>query len=279
MDEQGAINAHQLSRAPRGNICSKDICQAEPEPPYTTADGQYYSSLIYQQNGRYSIKDTGRYGLQPVAVVSSEGHHTISRTPSRNSQYNSGCRIPNLSFLCRMAIASLNVQKNQFATRLNHQLPQYISWRPDPFAMSIQMLSRPNGATFKGTLPPPLLSGGKVPPKSEEGEVHLNTGSPGMAITGVVPAPSRESGPKPSATPNVPQSTARPIRQPPSSHDPRPTPVGRLEGITWQQEFRKDLPNLYCQDGVKERLHPTNRAEKNGAAGAIDGKLIPFHVI
>ena len=136
VDQQGAVHAHKLPGALGGSVCSENICQAEPEPPHSPANGQHDCGGVYQQNGRHTLKHPIKHGVQPLAMVPSEGHHTVCRAPPRNSQHNSGCQIPNLSLLSQMAIASFSIQEintllgpcqvDLFATRLNHQLPCYI---------------------------------------------------------------------------------------------------------------------------------------------------------
>ena len=126
---------------------------------------------------------------------------------------------------------------------------------------------------------PSICSGGKVPPKSEEREKLTINSSPSMVITSLVPSPSPVFGQKPSANTNVQQHTPGSFRSPTPNGDPRAAPVSRMEGLRKNQEFRKGLPSLYCQDGAKEQHHPTSQAGKNGGAGVIEGKLILFNAI
>ena len=144
--QQGAVHAHKLPETLGESVCSENICQAEPEHPHLLANGRHNRCGVRQQNGGHTLKHPIEHGVQPLAVVPSEGHLTVCRVPPRNSQPNSRCRILNLLLLSQMAIASFGIQEDKhlpgpcqvdlFATRLNDQLLCYISWCPDPFATS-----------------------------------------------------------------------------------------------------------------------------------------------
>ena len=52
----------------------------------------------------------------------------------------------------------------------------------------------------------------------------------------------------------------------------------KLSGIdSKQREFQRKLPNCWKPDGVKVQIQPTRVPGRDGMAGAVGGKLIPFH--
>ena len=118
-----------------------------------------------------------------------------------------------------------------------------------------------------------------MPPKREEREKLTIDSSPSMVITSLVPSPSPVLGQKPSANTDVQQHTPGSFRSPTPNGDQSAAPVSCMEGLRKNQEFRKGLPSLYCQNGAEEQHHPTSQAGKNGAASVIEGKLILFNAI
>ena len=240
VDQQGAIHAHKLPGALGGSVCGENVCQTEAEPPHSPTNGQHNCCGVYQQDGRHTFKHPIEHGVQPLAMVPSEGHHTVCRAPPRNPQHNSGCRIPNLSFLSRMAVASFSVQEDQHPTRplpggpLCYQAKSSASMLHQlasrPFLHEHRCLSREMD-WLPGVCFPSFCSGGKVPPESEErGKLTIDS-SPSMAITSSVPSPPRVLGQKPSANTYVQQHTPGSFRSPTPNGDPRAAPVSRMEGL------------------------------------------------
>ena len=226
--------------------------------------------------------------MQPLAVVPSEGHHTVCRAPPRNSQPNSRCRIPNLSLLSQMAIASFGIQEDKhllgpcqvdlFATSLNHQLPYYISWRPDPFALSTDAFQG-KWAGFLGYAFPPFALVGKCLQKVRREKASL------LIVAPVWPSQTWY----PFLLEYLVRSPVLILMYSDILHDPfghrHPMVTqGQLQLAAWtvsgrateQQEFQKGLPSLYCQGGAKEHHHPISQARRSGVAGVIEGKLILF---
>ena len=58
--------------------------------------------------------------------------------------------------------------RDLFATRLNHQLPLYVSWQPDPFAMATDAF-QVRWTNLEGLCLSSLFPGRQVPTESETG--------------------------------------------------------------------------------------------------------------
>ena len=169
-------------------------------------------------------------------MLPSEVYHTVCRDP----QHNSGCQIPNLSFLSRMAVASFSVQEDQHPTWFLPGGPLFYQAKPSASKLH-QLASRPflhehrclSGKRdgLPGICFPSICSGGKVPPKSEEREKLTIDSSPSMAITSLVPSPSSVLSQKSSANNDVQQHTPGSFRSPTSNGDPKAAPVSRMEGL------------------------------------------------
>jgi len=79
-----------------------------------------------------------------------------------------------------------------FATRLNHQLPEFISWRPDPFAQGTDVV-QVDWKTLKGYAFPLLLNR-EVHTEDSHGRMYHNTSGSVVAFTGLVPSTDGETG-------------------------------------------------------------------------------------
>ena len=63
--------------------------------------------------------------------------------------------------------------------------------------------------------------------------------------------------------------------------------AGQLQLAAWklsnvdskQKEFLKKLPNCWLLDGVEAQIQHTRVPGRDGIAGAVVGKLIPFHAL
>ena len=63
-------SAHQLLGAPGRILCSQSLHQAKEQSPGTTADGQPLSSLLCEQDRRYTLTNPFLPSLSAVAMVS-----------------------------------------------------------------------------------------------------------------------------------------------------------------------------------------------------------------
>ena len=137
-----------------------------------------------------------------------------------------------------------------FATRLNHQLDHYVSWRPDPGAMATDAFHLSwkdlQGYAF------PLLTDRQVPPEGENRTEHsCPSGSP--VAEPDVPNAGTDGG--------VPVTSARLERHTERSHGPTALVcLNRLRLAAWrvsgsnikQQEFQRKLLNYCWPIGAKE---------------------------
>ena len=105
---------------------------------------------ICEQDGRHPLLEADA-SLPVVAfVVSLQRNNTLSRIPSRCTEHCGRQRIADGLDLTVETRAQHVPEYSgplfsglvcQFATCLNHQLPRYVSWRPDPFAMAMDTFS------------------------------------------------------------------------------------------------------------------------------------------
>jgi len=170
-------------------------------------------------------------------------------------------------------------QTDLFATRLNHQLDSYISWRPDPFAQETDAF-RLDWEGLNGYAFPPFCLIGKCLQKIQQEE---------STITMVVPQWHSQVW-----YPILMEClVASPLRLPkradllqnPANHHHPLIVQGSLKLLACrvsgnnmlQQAFQKRLQNYCLQDGAKGPTLLTSQDGHNGVAGVVNGKSILFH--
>ena len=167
-----------------------------------------------------------------------------------------------------------------FGTRLNHQLPCYISWHPDQFARSTDAFQG-KWTGFLGYAFPPSALVGECLQKVRREKGSLLIVAPAWLSSAWYPLLLEYLVQSPVLIPMYSD-----ILHDPFGHCHPMVTQGQLQltaqvsgRATKQQEFRKGLPSLYCQSGAKEHHHPISQAGKSGVSGVIEGKLVLFHVI
>ena len=133
-------------------------------------------------------------------------------------------------------------QVDIFATRLNHQLPQYVSWRPYPFAMAMDAF-QVCWTNVEGYAFPPFPLLGRCLQKVRQEQSTLIIVALIMASTGVVSTPSGTASPASSVAPKPPILPQRPLRAATPTINDGTTSTSRLES------FR----NNHLADGISSR--------------------------
>jgi len=168
-----------------------------------------------------------------------------------------------------------------FATRLNQQLPQFVSWRPDPFAVGTDALQIP-WIGWKGYAFPPFVLISKILRKVRE------EGSMILLITLVW-----ESQPWYPALlsmlvdyPVLLPTHNNLLTDPFSQHHPLVL-AGQLQLAAWtlsgestqQKAFQEKLHNYCSPDRARAPTQHTKVPGKSGSAGVCQGKWIPFRAL
>jgi len=167
-----------------------------------------------------------------------------------------------------------------FATRLNHQLDNYISWRPGPGAIGTDAL-QVNWRDLEGYAFPPFALIGRCLQKVRVEQSTIVLIAPiwrnqpwypsllDLIVEFPLLLPQRKDmlkDPKGQLHPLLCQNKLRLAAWKVSSNS------------TQQLEFRTRLQNCRSQDGVEEQTWPTNQDGISGLAGVREGRLIPFLV-
>ena len=170
---------------------------------------------------------------------------------------------------------------DMFASRTSHQLPKYVSWRPDPMSFATDALQQDWTYRFLYAFPPFCLVGQTLR-KVERHHARMIIVAPlwvsqpwyplllDMAIANPILIPSRKK------TLMNPGMETHPLME-----------NGTLTLTAWlvsgkaqdRVEFRKQLCRSYPEQEPEELEKITQRPGTNSPAGVIDGKLIHFHVL
>ena len=172
-------------------------------------------------------------------------------------------------------------QVDLFATRLNHQLPHYVSWKPDPHAIATD--------AFEMTWSD--VQGYAFPPFSLVGRCLRKVIREGCTIVLIAPVwPAQAWFPilleclieYPVLLPKHRQLLTDPFN--------RLHPLlekGQLQLAAWkvsgnatlQQAFRTELPGLSLPVGARLPTRHISHLGSDGIAGVLREKLIPFHAM
>ena len=160
--------------------------------------GQFYSSCLRQQERRNQVINAGGVSGRAMGSLPSEQHMDNSTTPSWNSECRCGLGLQSLQRTHGMDSGQVNIhtyskkiytsQVDLLASRLNHQLPKYVSQHPDPEAMSVDAMHMTlqwnKWTSF--IHPPPHSNATSHPEEDSRGPVDLSAHCPKLAGTDMV---------------------------------------------------------------------------------------------
>lgn len=165
-----------------------------------------------------------------------------------------------------------------FASRLFHQVPSYMSWKPDPGCLAVDALQQPWGNHYRYAFPPFSLIG-RVLAKVRREKVCMFLITPAwqtqtwygplleMLVTNPLLLPQNLSlltNPQGKSHPLLENRTLRLV-------------VWIISGKFWRvREYQEKLPSL--SQVPEQRAHSliTNRPRESGElAGVVNNKLIP----
>ena len=168
-----------------------------------------------------------------------------------------------------------------FASRLSHQLPGYMSWKPDPESLATDALAQDWSELFPYAFPPFCLIG-KTLQKIRKDKVNLILITPVWVMQPWYPLLLEMSIRNPLLLPNLQDLLQNPRRE----YHPLITNSSlRLAAwmVSWDPKqclsFQQQLPHLSKAPGHRELEEVTNRPGESLVAGVLTNRLIQFHVI
>ena len=280
---------YQLVGATRWCIRSKDVRQGQKQHPHTFEDGQYYCSSVHKPPGRNEVPSLGSLSMSSLAVVPAQRDHTLSRASTRDIQQYSGQRIPHLPFISRVETAHHSLQSDlstigpmqggPLASRLNNQLDQYVSWRPDPYAIATDAFQIAWHSTHGYAFPPFSLVG-KCLQKIHREEATVVMVAPVWSTQPWYPMLLESLIDIPILLTMHPDMLSNPFneRHPLMVHNKLQLAAWKLSGSNTElREFQRKLQSSLSRGGAKGPMWPTSQHGTNGVAGVVNNKLIPFH--
>ena len=168
-------------------------------------------------------------------------------------------------------------QVDLFATRLNHQLKHYVSWRPDQFAVATDAFLT-TWKDQKGYTFPAFALIGKCLQKVQEDRASLLLIAPTWCTQPWYPVQLGLLVSHPLLLPRRVDLFQDPFN--------RFHPLRDLQLAAWEmsgdgmqtREYQKELPNSSLQDGAMAQTQHTSLHGLGGVAGVTNGKLILFLV-
>ena len=166
-----------------------------------------------------------------------------------------------------------------FALRINAQLEQYITWKPEPFAMAtdaLQVLWR----DLQGYVFPPFCLIGRT--EDRRGEINSSLSGTHMAPSSLVSSSAGSACGDAHPTTEVNHSLTDPFGQ------PHPLIVSRsLQLAGWKVSGQESLRKAFLDrlqsslqlGGAKEQILHISQPGQGGSAGVQGGVWIPFQVM
>ena len=167
-----------------------------------------------------------------------------------------------------------------FASRTNAQLPDYYSWKPDPYVKTVDAFTVSWSQDQPYLFPPFNLIGRALTYKDSNrfSEVCLPYSS-SLASASLVSASTADAGQMPSSPTNGRGPTSEPGSEP-SSFSVRGTDVSsrmaHLRQTYAMQGFQSRLQNYSYNPGEQIHTRLTTQPGLSGVAGVIGDKFIPF---
>ena len=203
----------------------------------------------------------------------------IADKESRTMQSSAEWMLNAQVFKCIMQVMG-PCQIDLFATRLNHQLDHYVSWRPDPFAMATDAFQI-TWRNYQGYAFPPFALVGKCLQKIHQEESTVVLVAPVWETQWWYPYLLQLLIDYPLLLPVHPDLLSDPFerKHPLMLRHQLQLAAWKVSGVSaLQQGFQRGLQNSFVQDGFGAQIPLTNLVGKGGIAGVSRGKLIPFRV-
>ena len=199
---------------------------------------------------------------------------------SRNHKYSSDWKL-NLKIFFQIVKIRRIPQIDLFASRLNHQLPKYMSWHPDPGSCAVDSLQH-SWRNLYGYAFPPFRLIVKVLDKAMKDQPLLLVITPAWQTQPWYAVLLSMSVQHPIILPNLttflqgPQGQKHPLQE-----------DNQLRLVAWKvsrkpwkvREYQNLLPHLSQILEDQGQYLITNRPGESGLAGVINEKLIPLQVI
>ena len=172
-------------------------------------------------------------------------------------------------------------QIDLFASRLNHQLPKYMSWHPDPGSCAVDSLQH-SWRNLYGYAFPPFCLIGKVLAKVRKDQSLLFIVTPAWQTQPWYAALLAMSVQHPIILPNLTTllQGSQGGKHPLQAGNQLQLVAWKVSGKLWKvREYQNSLPHLSQIPEGQGQYLITNRPGESGLAGAVNGRLIPLQVI
>ena len=265
-------------------VCSQNLCSPQEKHSHAPQNGQQDSHILHQQDGWNSITSPCPYSLPAVAVVPPAGDYIVSRTSAGVQQHHSRPRVSASSLVSRVDAQQGDIQLDNGGPG-PMSIGSVCNLTQPPVESVFELEARPvrNGDRCllhqlegqRRICFPTICTNREMSPESTRRESNSCFSSTNMDCSSVVPRPSGAFDQRPT-TPSQEKGLAhRPIQQ----MEDLQLAAWKVSGnSTMIWEYQRGLPSSPRLDGVQAQTRLISQPGKDGVAGVLNGKLIPFHV-
>ena len=274
--------SYQLPRTSSRFFGSENIHQIKDMRTCETADGQYISSCLHKQNGRYTFEKFSEFSNRSVGMVLPKSLDSVSPASPRAFECESRQGVQGFRGLQRLEIEPRHFpdkwgpfEVDFFASRLTKQLPKFASWKPDPMAAYTDAFSLDWGQILGYAFPPFALIGRCVRQLRSQKVDQLVLVAPVWPTQPWYPLLLQMCVEPPLLFPMFPQLLTKGSQL---------HPLGNIQLAGWklsasiikQQTFQQKLETFCWLPGDKTPVAPMPLPGISGYAGVVNGKLIQF---
>ena len=272
------------------HICSESFHEEQEEPSHPPENGQQNCCVLRKLHGGTHSQLISKLAIQlwqwcleknlSLSAVHLPGASNVADEESRTIQSSAEWHLDQKIF-CQIVKALGECNADLFATRLNTQLEQFVSWRPDQNAVGTDALQIP-WDRYSGYAISPFCLIGRCLRKVREDRAPLMLIAPVWRSQPWYSALLELLVDYPRTLPSGPMLLTDPF-----GHPHPLMAAGQLQLAAWklsgrdskQQELQEKLHSSWQPGGAREQISPIKAYGNDGIASVLNNKLIPFHAL
>ena len=277
---------HQYSRIISSKTSHTDIHKIQRCQSNTSSSRQYCGLNIFDENGRYSKSENGRVGQGNL------GDHNYCRIPPSKLNLTADWESRNILDSSEWMLSHQIFQKvcqirgfpeiDLFASRLSHQIPTYVAWKPDPHSHATDAFQQNWSHKLLYAFPPFCMIPKVLNKTLKEQVPKLILITPAWTTQVWYPKILNMSIKSPILLPwrkdllKNPKGETHTLAQ----NRTLQLAVCAISGLDCRRrEFQRQLPTLSPGQEDQILIQIMSRSGESGPAGVLEGKLIHFLVI
>ena len=280
--------SYQCPGVGRRSSRDQDLPEGQGEHTHPSQDGQQDGDLLYQSHWGHEVSHPVAGCLRSLALVSPERNHPVGRASPRGREHPSRLGIQDTAVNSRMDVRKVHLPHSQAGSRTllsgsicdQAQQPtgEVCQLAPRPFRNSNRRLPTVMAGRDWVHISP-VFPDREMPSEGASGGVYSGYGDPCVGHAILVPSTPGTPGGVSIADSNTRESATG------SFHRAHPMVLtNKLQLAAWkvsgdstlQRAFHSKLQTSSLRDGAKGLTRHTSLGGRDGVAGVLRGKLIPF---